>query len=153
MLTRRKVLVGTAAASIAAIASARGVASADETIQGGLDCGYGNLQDGVLGRFDKSSDALNVFLKFEGTAAEIFYNLTAEDGIQVFAKTFLKGWSPWEGQTLIFTKVEDAYFGKLSPSVGEFFVKGDGGLWALLSIKPSEEGVELNLEQGGGETN
>ena len=54
MLTRRRVLTGTAAASIVAIASAHGVAAAGPNNLAGFDLDFGNLQDGAFGAFHKT---------------------------------------------------------------------------------------------------
>ena len=56
MLTRRAVLTGTAAASIAAIASAHDRAVAASGGGSGFDVGFGGLEGGAIAGFNKGAD-------------------------------------------------------------------------------------------------
>jgi hypothetical protein len=90
MLTRRQVLSGTAAASIAAIASARGVASAAPEAEAGFDEGFGNLQDGAAAAFHKERLGFSFFVKLHDSAAQVFYKESTAGQIGVFLKQFQK---------------------------------------------------------------
>ncbi len=152
MVTRRAVLTGTAAASIAAIASARGVAAAEPNTQAGFgfDLGFGNLQDGAVGAFLKYRSAFGVFLKFEGSGAEVFYKEAPSGGVEVFLKSFLKGWTP---VTSFFLKelgsLEGAVaaFHKIVPDGAEFFIKGENGIGVFTTFESGEEGVQIDVEE------
>jgi len=98
-------LKGTAAGSIAAIASAHGVAAsaAPPAAPGpvpvpypnGLGAGYGNLEGGALAGFQKLSDSFTMFVKWHFTGAELFYKEdVATRAVDVFFKYFDKarGW-------------------------------------------------------------
>lgn len=141
MVTRRAVLKGTAAGSIAAIASAHGVAAsaAPATPPGvpipypnGLGAGYGNLEGGALAGFLKLSDSFSLFIKWHFTAAELFYKEDlAAQAVNVFFKYFDKarGWGgfvkidSFEGRTL---QGADASFYKVqADSAGIFLKIGD----------------------------
>jgi hypothetical protein len=87
MLTRRQMLAGTAAGSIAAIASARGVAAAGED---GFSAGFGALQDGAVVAFHKDQLGFSFFLKLDNSAAQIFYKEEVLGQIGVFLKLFPK---------------------------------------------------------------
>jgi hypothetical protein len=139
MLTRRAVLTGTAAASIAAIATAQGVSAAGATTQDGfgLDLGFGSLQDGALGAFYKESSAFGVFLKFEMAGAEVFYKELPSGGIEVFSKSFFKEWSPVTSLFLKeLTTLEGAVaaFSKIESATAEFFIKGENGIGVLTTF-------------------
>ena len=87
MLTRRQVLTGTAASSIAAIASARGVeAAADD----GFGMGFGNLQNGAAVAFHKDKLGFSFFIKQDNAAAQVFYKEQILGQIGVFLKSFHK---------------------------------------------------------------
>ena len=99
MITRRGVLKGAAAGSIAAIASAHGVAAAPASAQGGFDAGFGNLEGGALGAFHKEPNGFNGFFKFYKSAAEVFYKEDVAGGVDVFfkfMKFFHKGWTAFD---------------------------------------------------------
>ena len=83
MLTRRQVLTGTAASSIAAIASARGVAAAAPDAQG-FDVGFGSLLDGAAVVFHKQELGFSFFLKLQDSAAQVFYKEEVLGQIGVF---------------------------------------------------------------------
>lgn len=145
MLTRREVLTGTAAASIAAIASARGVAVAD--------VGCGDMQGSVLGAFTKEEAAFGVFMKWENTRAEVFYKQNSLDGVQVFFKFFDKhrdGWTPVSTfflKTLVSLEGAAAHFLKIDAHGAEFFIKGPDGTAALTRLGSGEEGVQIGVEE------
>ena len=153
MLTRREVLTGTAAASIGAIASAHGVAAAEPTAQGELNCGFGNLTDGVIARFDKPFDkpfgAINVFVKFEDTAAELFYKPQLTGEIELFFKFFSKGWSETQSQILGFAKGfgADAYFEKVGPIGARFFFKSENDVQVTTDITSNQDGLNIFLKE------
>ena len=90
MVTRRAVLKGTAAASIGAIAAAHGAAPADAAPS--LSLGYGELTGGVIGGFQKYSDAFQIALKFHKSAVELFYKEQPAGGVGIFIKVFEKHW-------------------------------------------------------------
>lgn len=122
MVTRRAVLRGTAAASIGAIAAARGAAPAEASI------GYGTLSGGAVGGFYKYRDAFQVALKFHKISADIFFKEAVAGGVEVFLKFFNKGWSTEQTTQLSenFYKdlqTSDLYFSKIAVDGAEFFVK------------------------------
>jgi hypothetical protein len=131
MLTRRAVLTGTAAASIATIASSRGVAVADDN---GFGAGFGDLDGGALGAFQKTSNGFGIYMKWEGSGAEIFYKENSPGTVEVFSKAFLKGWTPVASQFLK-TSLDgtEGVFQKVRPDGAEFFVKDADGITRLFS--------------------
>jgi hypothetical protein len=142
MLTRREVLTGTAAASIGAIASAHGVAAAAPDLQGGL-CGAGNLTNGVIARFDKPQGTIGVFLKFQDSAAELFYKPQVGDGaIELFWKVFNKGWSKVESKLLGSATgfSTDAFFSKVELDAASFFFKSQNDVAVTTDIKFGDNG-------------
>jgi hypothetical protein len=150
MVTRRAVLRGTAAASIAAIASARGLEAAEPGSQAGFDAGFGDLEDGALGLFDKQREAFGVFLKWETSGAEVFYKESPSGGVEVFYKTFFKGWTP---VTSFFLKElgslegAAAAFHKITPQGAEFFIKGENGIDVVTTFESDVEGVHVNVDE------
>jgi hypothetical protein len=90
MLTRRQVLAGTAASSIAAIASARGVAAAAPVADGGFDAGFGTLQGGAAAVFHKEDLGFSFFVKLRSSAAQVFYKEESSGQISLFFKFFDK---------------------------------------------------------------
>jgi hypothetical protein len=90
MLTRRQVLAGTAAGSIAVIASARGVAAAASSAGGGFDAGFGNLEGGAAVAFHKEEIGFSFFVKLHDSAAQVFYKEETLGVINVFLKYFDK---------------------------------------------------------------
>lgn len=142
MITRRAVLKGAAAGSIAAIASSRGFAAAPAEGQGVLGSGYGNLEGGAAGSFHKLTSGFDVFIKWHKSAAQLFYKENEAANVDIFFK-FLKlekdfvganegggGWSPL---TLIQTLEQvsmsgaEAGFLKLEGQSAQFFLKFDDG--------------------------
>lgn len=126
-LTRRQVLAGTAASSIAAIASARGVAAAAEE---GFSEGFGNLQDGAAAAFHKDRLGFSFFLKLRDSAAQVFYKEQTQGQIGLFLKLFQKG----RFGEAAFHKVEwqlvDSFAGflKLAPGAEAGFLKLDSSV-------------------------
>ena len=149
MLTRREVLTGTAAASIGAIASAHGVAAAAPEVQGALSCGTGNLTNGAIARFDKPNGAIAIFLKFENTAAELFYKDEASGGIELFWKVFDKGWSKVESKFLSFAKGfgSEAYFSKVENQGARFFWKSQNDVQITTDISLGDGGLDIFLKE------
>lgn len=145
MLTRREVLTGTAAASIAAIASARGIAVAD--------VGCGDMRGSVLGAFTKEDAAVGVFLKWETTRAEVFYKQESLDGVQVFFKFFDKHRGGWTPVTAFFLKElaslegAAAHFLKIDAQGAEFFIKSPAGAAVLTRLGQGEDGVQIGVEE------
>ena len=141
MITRRAVLKGAAAGSIAAIASSRGFAAAPAEGQGVLGSGFGNLEGGAAGSFHKLSSGFDVFIKWHKSAAQLFYKENEAAKVDIFFK-FTKidrfpdsddgggGWSPL---MLIQTLEEgsmsgaEAGFLKLERQSAQFFLKFDDG--------------------------
>jgi hypothetical protein len=145
MVTRRALLKGTAAGSIAAIASSRGVtASAAPPSQPSVPpgvpipypnvdsvfgVGYGNLEGGAVGGFLKVTDGFNVFFKFHKTGAEVFMKEVFASGspsVDIFIKFFDKAWEPFlKIDTLYETSLKDAAAGfhKLQTDVAGIFIK------------------------------
>ena len=129
MLTRRKMLIGTAAGSIAAIATDHGVAAATGDSDGGFlnnACSVGNLERGALGSFHKAPSAFSVFIKWHGSGAEAFYKERLSGGVDFFIKFFNKGWSPVSSRFLeepANLENAEASFLKLHPGGAEFFIK------------------------------
>lgn len=139
MLTRRAVLKGAAAGSIAAIASARGVAAEPADPSGIAGIGFGTLEGGAAAAFHKVELELNLggydaFLKFHKAAARIFYKETPDaSAVNAYLK-FLKfqpplpangGWSPL---TVIETlegnlQGAEAGFVKIDQRSAQFFLK------------------------------
>ncbi len=148
MLTRRAVLTGTAAASIAAIAGTRGVAAAAPASQG-FNLDFGNLTDGAIGAFNKQRDAFAVFLKWSTGGAEVFYKESPSGGVEVFFKTFLDGWSSVESQFLKFLPTLDGAegsFQKIYAAGAEFFIKSDRGV-VLTTFDAGVEGVQVDIQE------
>jgi hypothetical protein len=147
MLTRRVILTGAAGASIAVIASAHGVATAADS--NGFDLGYGNLEGGASGAFQKRTDGFGVFLKWENQAAEVFYK--EQNGVVgIFAKSFLKGWSKVSLSDLAHVAtLEDAAasFNKLRVDGAEFFLKAKNGIVVSTKLTPTSEGVQIEVEE------
>ena len=149
MLTRREVLTGTAAASIGAIASAHGVAAAEPPSQGGLNCGVGTLTDGVIARFDKPLGTIGLFLKFQDSAAELFYKPQVSGEIELFWKVFDRGWSKMESRLLGFAKGfgTDAFFSKVEIDAASFFFKSQNDIAVTTDIKFGENGLDIFLTE------
>jgi len=150
MLTRREVLTGTAAASIGAIASAHGVAAAEQTPEGGI-CGTGNLTNGVIARFDKPFGTIGVYLKFQDSAAELFYKpqLGVEGPIELFWKVFNKGWSKIESKLLDSAEgfSADAFFSKVELDAARFFFKSQNDIAVTTDITFGDNGLEIFLKE------
>ncbi len=151
MLTRRQVLAGTAASSIAAIASARGVAAAGAE---GFSAGFGNLQDGAVVAFHKDRLGFSFFLKMQSSAAQIFYKEEVLGQIGVFLKYFPKV----ELAEAAFHKVEwqlvDSFSGFLKdvPDASAGFQKVDASLAQIfLKYENSDQQLsqDVRLFQGG----
>jgi len=152
MVTRRAMLKGTAAGSIAAIASSHGVAASADS--GAAGVGFGNLEGGALGAFHKLSNGFNLFIKFHKTAWEVFYKeRTNPDGVEVvdiFYKFFDKGWGRFlKYDTLQGANLADAAAGfwKLESDVAGIFLKirGHDDFNLLLDVdgpsKPGEDTI------------
>ena len=150
MVTRRGILKGAAAGSIAAIASAHGVAAAPASPQAGFDAGFGTLEGGALGAFHKGPAGFDVFFKFYKSAAEVFYKEDVAGNVDVFFKFyefFHKGWTAFSKiETLAGRSLEgaEAGFFKLERDSAGFFVKfSDGSAPHYLNV--GADGV-LNFE-------
>ena len=146
MLTRRAVLTGTAAASIATIASSRGVAVAADD---GIGPGFGDLDGGALGAFHKTSNGWAIFMKWPDLGAEIFYKQTSAGTVQVLSKIFNKGWSPVASKFLKTTLDGGAAaFDKTTPLGADFFVKDANGvtlLFSKVSVAESEVVIDTDV--------
>lgn len=150
MLTRRAVLGATAAASIAVIATSRGVAAAESEDGSGWGPGYGDLKGGGVGAFQKRSDGFGVFLKWDGGGAEVFYKEGITGDVAVFYKSFVKGWTP---TTTVFLKAvdslqgADAWFSKVHAGGAEFFLKAQDGKHVVTTFEAGENGVDIDIEE------
>lgn len=133
MLTRRQVLAGTAAGSIAAIASARGVAAAPAGADG-FDVGFGTLQDGAAVIFHKEDIGFSFFYKLRDSAAQVFYKEEVLGQIGVFLKwskitpgeaAFDKTWQLVDSFGGYLKDVPDAAagFNKVTTSLAQLFIK------------------------------
>lgn len=160
MLTRRQVLTGTAASSIAAIASARGVAAAAPDAQG-FDVGFGNLQDGAAVVFHKTDLGFSFFLKLQDSAAQVFYKEEVLGQIGVFLKYFPSrgairdaafqkiSWSQVDqlGGFLKNTVGAEAGFYKVNSTLAQIFLKFEGPDQTLLEdVRTLEAGALLPSE-------
>jgi len=127
MLTRRQVLTGTAASSIAAIAAAHGAAAAEGD---GFSVGFGNLQDGAAMAFHKEQLGFRFFFKTDLGAAEVFYKEEILGNIGLFLKFFDKAL----GGENAFSKTEwqlvDSFPGFLKDALGASagFLKADSAV-------------------------
>jgi hypothetical protein len=132
MVTRRTILKGAAAGSIAAIASAHGVAAAPDDKLGVLGAGFGTLEEGGLGAFHKVVEGYDVFLKWHKSAALAFYKENQSSGLDVFLKFFKsrQGWGevmPVNSLVDVVMDGAEAGFIKIDPYNATFFLKfGDG---------------------------
>ncbi len=162
MVTRRALLKGTAAGSIAAIAGAHGVAaSADATppdaspipipypnIDSEFGAGYGTLEAGALGGFQKVRDGFSVFFKFYKTGAEVFYKEDTTIGaVNIFIKFFNKGWDAFiKYDTLVGMSLQNgaAGFYKLESDVAGIFIKSEKGDASYLDVYANGEAVPGN---------
>jgi hypothetical protein len=161
MLTRRAVLKGTAAASIAALASAH--AQKDAAARPGFDLSIGNLENGGLGAFDKHPDSIDVFVRWKkvgsGPGDEgpeenrvganlIFHN--SPGGVEVFEKVFDKGWSPVTRSFLTFLKSLDGAegsFTKFDKAHAEFFIKGPHNIGVIATLETNVDGVFIDVQE------
>jgi hypothetical protein len=135
MVTRRALLKGTAAGSIAAIASSRGVTASAAppapvpipypNLDSAFGAGYGNLEGGAVGGFLKVTDGFNVFFKFYKTGAEVFMKEVAVGAIDTHIKFFDKGWSALQSLPRFDGSLGDAIAGfyKLDAGVAGIFLK------------------------------
>ena len=156
MLTRRKMLIGTAASSIAAIASDHGVAAVPGNADAGFSnnlCSVGQLDGGAMGAFHKEPSAFGLFIKWSGSAAEAFYKPRLNGGVDFFIKFFNKGWSPVSSIFLEETANLDnaeAAFPKLHAEGAEFFIKAVDALGDTVNVFTtigSDGTFEVNEEQ------
>ncbi len=122
MLTRRQVLAGTAAGSIAAIASARGVAAAAPG--SGFNVGFGNLDGGAAAAFHKEELGFSFFVKLHDGAAQVFYKEETLGVIGLFLKFFDKA----HATDAAFLKVDWTQVGSLSGYVKDVSDAGAGFL-------------------------
>jgi len=154
MLTRRAVLSGTAAASVAAIASAHGVATAAPAAAAGgdLGCGFGNLQGGALASFQKDLTGFQAFVKFgDNRAAEVFIKEMADGSVDVFSKAFDKAWS--DVSTISLNRLgslsgAEASFAKVAVDGASFFIKMNDTS-VLTTFVSSEKGVQISVDEIG----
>ena len=147
MVTRRAVLKGTAAISIGAIAAAHGAAPAEAAP---LSLGYGQLTGGVIGGFQKYSDAFQIAIKFQKWAVEIFYKEQPE-GVGGFVKFFDKDWFTQEisldSKYFPDLKNTDLYFSKFHAGGADFFVKLRDEITLELKEYPYASGkIELSKD-------
>jgi hypothetical protein len=150
MLTRRAILTGTAAASIGAIATARGIATAELTSQEGFGEGFGDLVDGAIGAFNKDEGpSFHAFMKFRASAADVFYK-EQPGGVEVFFKTFFDKWTPVTSfflKSLVNLDGAAAAFNKLDPHGAEFFVKVNSGMSVVTTVETGEEGTQIHFAE------
>lgn len=161
MLTRRAVLKGTAAASIAALASAH--AQKDAAAAPGFDLSIGNLENGGLGAFDKHPDSIDVFVRWKASRSHddespkerpVGANLLFQNspgGVEVFEKVFDKGWSPVTRSFLTFLKSLDGAegsFTKFDKAHAEFFIKGPDNIGVIATLETNVDGVFIDVQEG-----
>jgi len=154
MLTRRAVLSGTAAASVAAIASAHGVATAAPAAAVGADlgCGFGTLDGGALASFHKEDVGFQVFMKWaDNRAADVFYKEMGDGTVDVFFKFFIKGWS--DVSTISLSRPAtlsgaEASFAKVAADGASFFIKMNDTS-VLTTFVSSEKGVQISVNEIG----
>jgi hypothetical protein len=140
MVNRRTILKGAAAGSIAAIASAHGVAAAPDDKLGVLGAGFGTLEDGGLGAFHKVRYGYDAFCKWHKSAAQVFYKENQSSGLDVFLK-FFKSRDGW-GKSMQVDTLDDVVIGsaaagfiKLDDYNATLFLKyGDGQRVHYLNI-------------------
>lgn len=142
MLTRREVLTGVAAASIAAIASARDSAMAQADGGSGVGFGCGKVPaESALASFHKHSAGFDVFLKLKDSAAAVFYK-ELPGGVEVFQKS--KSFDKWTPLTSIFLKLDslDGTKGSFDfDSTGaDFFLKIENQTVVDTTFESSPEG-------------
>ena len=156
MLTRRQVLTGTAASSIAAIASARGVAAAP-AVGEGFDVGFGNLEGGAATVFHKDELGFSFFYKSTQSVAQVFYKEQVAGEIGVFLKILPTAFKKdglqsfdkfdWQlvdqfGGFLKNVAGAEAGFYKVTSSLAQIFVKyQDGDQRSLQDVRTLERGV------------
>jgi hypothetical protein len=156
MVTRRALLKRTAAGSIAAIASAHGVSKAADApipipypnTEAALGAGYGSLEGGALGAFQKIANGFSVFFKFYKTGAEVFYKEDLTLGaVDIFIKFFNKAWEPfYKYDTLQGMSLRNAAAGfyKLESDVAGIFIKSEEGATSFLDVYANGEAVPGN---------
>ena len=152
MLTRRSVLTGTAAASIAAIASAHRAAAPATAAGNGFDCGFGTLEDGALGGFNKGPDSFRTFLKWHKAAVDVVFQELPGGGVEVFHKEFDKfdKWSPVNSFFLKITTLEggEGSFDKFDKDRGVFFIKFVKlSIGVITTFENGEEGVQVSVDE------
>lgn len=150
MLTRRAVLTGTAAASIAAIASAHDRAAAASGDGSGFDVGFGDLEGGAIAGFNKGPDSFGVFLKWNKAGAEVFFKTPVPGFVEVFHKTFFKGWTPVTSFFLKFLPSLDgaeASFSKFDKQRAEFFIKEENHVRVIVTLENNADGVQIDVEE------
>ena len=129
MVTRRTVLKGAAAGSIAAIASSHGVAAGGAAFPSNA-CAVGQLEGGALASFHKHTEGLAAFVKWNSSAFDVFYKENAITGVvDIFLKWFDKGWAniPIKALENVSLKDADAGFYKLQSDSAGFFLKIEDG--------------------------
>ena len=166
MLTRRGVLKGAAAASIAALASAHNsaVAAAAPGSNSGFGLSIGNLENGGLGAFDKHPDSFGVFVRWKRSSgpgdegpeeSRVGADLIFKDspsGVEVFQKVFDKGWTP---VTSFFLKIlpsldgAEASFTKFDKARAEFFIKGENNIGVIATVETNADGVQIGKPATG----
>ena len=153
MVTRRAVLKGTAAASIGAIAAAHGATPLEA--QYNLDVGFGQLEGGAIGGFQKYADAFQIAYKFHKGATEIFFKEQSDDSVAIFWKYFDKArWTevlskPVDGFSKYDLQGSDLYFSKIYTSGAELFIKNEVTKSQLfLKLNVTLDGLQLNYIAG-----
>ena len=144
MLTRREVLTGVAAASIAAIASARDSAMAQADGGDGVGFGCGKVPaESALASFHKHSAGFDVFLKLEDSAAAVFFKELPGGGVEVFEKS--KSFDKWTPLTSLFLKQLDSLDGTkgsfdFDSTGADFFLKIENQNVVDTTFESSPEG-------------
>lgn len=147
MLTRRAVLKGTAAASIAALASAHaqnGAAAAPR-----FDLSIGNLENGGLAAFDKHPDSIDVFVRWEKVRGADLIFQNSPSGVEVFQKVFDKGWTPVTSTFLKDLSLDGAEgsFSKFDKHLAEFFIKVEGNTVVMATLETNADGVFIDVQE------
>jgi hypothetical protein len=145
------ILSGTAAASVAAIASAHGVATAAPAAANGPDgCSLGN-GDGALASFLKLDTAFRAFMKWgSDLGAEVFYKEAPAGGVDMFIKFWQKGRNDTMTSSLGRLQTLDgasAYFVKIDDQGASFFIKGEGVNVVTSFFIKGEKGVQMSVSE------
>lgn len=120
-----------------------------------LDLGFGELDGGAIAGYAKIREGFALFIKWNLTAAQVFFKEQGSDGVAYHPKSFFKGWSPVASDFIKFLpslKDGSPSFDKVRPNGSQFFIKfgSQNGLVATFDSS-SEEGVAIDFEVFAGD--